>query len=70
MNYAIVGDLNAKTAVLPDVWIPDEIKKNSIFMYRFYFDYQVLLDNYVPVDRHKCKPNNYDRRLFWVMKFQ
>jgi hypothetical protein len=64
----IVGDFNAKTAVLEDFSEPDETFLNVMDvnvedgLFRYHIaDYQVFLDNNISLKRYtqcECRPNN------------
>jgi hypothetical protein len=68
MKCTLVGDFNAKTAVLEDFSEPDETFLNVMDvnveddLYRYCYDYQVLLDNNISLKRYtqcECRPNNF-----------
>ena len=71
MKCALVGDFNAKTAVLEDFSEPDETFLNVMDvsveddLFRYCYDYQVLLDNNISLryTQCECKPNNFGRKL-------
>ena len=72
MKCALVGDFNAKTAVLEDFSEPDETVLNVMDvnveddLFRYWYDYQVLLDNNISLKRYtqcECRPNNVGRKL-------
>ena len=72
MKCALVGDFNAKTAVLEDFSEPDETCLNVMDvnveddLFRYYYDYQVLLDNNISLERYtqcECRPHNFGRTL-------
>jgi len=72
MKCALVGDFNAKTAVLEDFSEPDETFLNVMDvnveddLSRYCYDYQVLLDNNISLKRYtqcECRPNNFGRKL-------
>jgi hypothetical protein len=68
MTCALVGDFNAKTAVLEDFSEPDETFLNVMDvsveddLFRYCYDYQVLLDKNISLKRYtqcECRPNNF-----------
>ena len=77
MKCALVGDFNAKTAVLEDFSEPDETFLNVMDvsveddLFRYCYDYQVLLDNNISLKRYtqcECRPNNFGRKLLEMCK--
>jgi hypothetical protein len=77
MKCALVGNCNAKTAVLEDFSEPDETFLNVMDvnveddLFRYCYDYQVLLDNNISLKRYtqcECRPNNFGRKLSEMCK--
>ena len=77
MKCALVGDFNAKTAVLEDFSEPDETFLNVMDvnveddLFRYCYDYQVLLDNNISLKRYtqcECRPNNFGWKLSEMCK--
>jgi hypothetical protein len=77
MKCALAGDFNAKTAVLEDFSEPGETFLNVMDvnveddLFRYYCDYQVLLDNNISLKRYtqcECRPNNFGRKLLEMCK--
>jgi hypothetical protein len=77
MKCGLVGDFNAKTAVLEDFSEPDETFLNVMDVnveddiFRYCYDYQVLLDNNISLKRYtqcECRPNNFGRKLLEMCK--
>jgi hypothetical protein len=72
MKCALVGDFNAKTAVLEDFSEPDETFLNVMDvnveddLFRYCYDHQVLLDNNISFKRYtqcECRPNILDENF-------
>ena len=77
MEYALVGDFSAKTAVLEDFSEPDETLLNAMDvnvdddLFRYYYDYRVLFDNNISLKRYtqcECRTNNFGRKLLEMCK--
>ena len=77
IKCALVGDFNAKTAVLEDFSEPDETCLNVMDVnveddqFRYCYDYQVLPDNNISLERYtqcECTPNNFGRKLLEMCK--
>ena len=77
MECALVGDFNAKTAVLEDFSEPDETFLNVMDvnveddLFRYCYDYRVLLDNNISLNRYtqcECRTNNFGRKRLEMCK--